>query len=83
MVAYDAHVVDRPGEEDTLACLVAHSKPLRALRPVVGLLCLQLEAASRIYDLYLYLILKNDVELLIHIGGRCIFGETTHFFPRG
>lgn len=37
MVAYDAHVVDRPGEEDTLACLVAHSRPLRSLRPVVGL----------------------------------------------
>lgn len=37
MVAYDAHVVDRPGEEDTLARLVAHSRPLRALRPVVGL----------------------------------------------
>lgn len=36
MVAYDAHVVDRPGEEDTLACLVAHSRPLRTLRPVVG-----------------------------------------------
>ncbi|PWA21273.1 hypothetical protein CCH79_00009384 [Gambusia affinis] len=35
MVAYDAHVVDRPGEEDTLACLVAHSKPLRSFRPVV------------------------------------------------
>lgn len=37
MVAYDAHVVDRPGEEDTLACLVAHSRPLWSLRPVVGL----------------------------------------------
>lgn len=37
MVAYDAHVVDRPGEEDTLTRLVAHSRPLRALRPVVGL----------------------------------------------
>ena len=37
MVAYDAHVVDRPGEEDTLACLVAHSRPLRTPRPVVGL----------------------------------------------
>lgn len=37
MVAYDAHVVDRPGEEDTLARLVAHSRPLRTLRPVVGL----------------------------------------------
>lgn len=37
MVAYDAHVVDRPGEEDTLARLVAHSRPLRAPRPVVGL----------------------------------------------
>ncbi|XP_047229966.1 rab GTPase-activating protein 1-like isoform X4 [Girardinichthys multiradiatus] len=35
VVAYDAHVVGRPSEEDTLACLVAHSKPLRALRPVV------------------------------------------------
>lgn len=37
MVAYDAHVVDRPGDEDTLACLVAHSRPLRTPRPVVGL----------------------------------------------
>lgn len=37
MVAYDAHVVDRPGEEDTLARLVAHSRPLRTPRPVVGL----------------------------------------------
>lgn len=37
MVAYDAHVVDRPGEEDALACLVAHSRPRRAPRPVVGL----------------------------------------------
>lgn len=37
MVAYDAHVVDRPSEEDTLACLVAHSRPLRIPRPVVGL----------------------------------------------
>lgn len=36
MVAYDAHVVDRPGEEDTLTCLVAHSRPLRIPRPVVG-----------------------------------------------
>lgn len=36
MVAYDAHVVDRPGEEDTLARLVAHSRPLRTPRPVVG-----------------------------------------------
>lgn len=36
MVAYDAHVVDRPGEEDTLTSLVAHSRPIRALRPVVG-----------------------------------------------
>nr|XP_015826362.2 rab GTPase-activating protein 1-like isoform X4 [Nothobranchius furzeri] len=35
MVAYDAHVVERPGEEDTLACLVAHSKPLRTPRPAV------------------------------------------------
>ncbi|XP_070765710.1 rab GTPase-activating protein 1-like isoform X5 [Enoplosus armatus] len=35
MVAYDAHVVDRPGEEDTLARLVAHSRPLRTPRPVV------------------------------------------------
>lgn len=35
-VAYDAHVVERPGEEDTLACLVAHSRPLRTPRPVVG-----------------------------------------------
>lgn len=26
MVAYDAHVVDRPGEEDTLTRLVAHSR---------------------------------------------------------
>ncbi|XP_035759944.1 pleckstrin homology domain-containing family A member 7-like, partial [Neolamprologus brichardi] len=34
MVAYDAHVVDRPGEEDALACLVAHSRPRRAPRPV-------------------------------------------------
>lgn len=39
MVAYDAHVVDRPGEEDTLARLVAHSRPLRTPRPVVGLFC--------------------------------------------
>lgn len=37
VVAYDAHVVERPGEEDTLACLVAHSKPLRTPRSVVGL----------------------------------------------
>lgn len=36
MVAYNAHVVDRPGEEDTLARLVAHSRPLRTPRPVVG-----------------------------------------------
>ncbi|XP_029355815.1 rab GTPase-activating protein 1-like isoform X4 [Echeneis naucrates] len=35
MVAYDAHVMDRPGEEDTLARLVAHSRPLRAPRSVV------------------------------------------------
>lgn len=37
MVAYDAHVVDRPGEEDTLAYLVAHSRPHITPRPVVGL----------------------------------------------
>jgi len=37
MVAYDAHVVDRPGDEDTLTRLVAHSRPPRAARPVVGL----------------------------------------------
>lgn len=36
MVAYDAHVVDRPGEEDALARLVARSRPLRTPRPVVG-----------------------------------------------
>lgn len=36
MVAYDAHVVERPGEEDALARLVAHSRPLRSIRPVVG-----------------------------------------------
>ncbi|XP_024919866.1 rab GTPase-activating protein 1-like isoform X2 [Cynoglossus semilaevis] len=35
MVAYDAHVVERPSEEDTLARLVARSRPLRAFRPVV------------------------------------------------
>lgn len=40
MVAYDAHVVDRPGEEDTLARLVAHSRPLRTPRSVVGLFCI-------------------------------------------
>lgn len=38
MVAYDAHVVERPGEEDALARLVARSRPLRSIRPVVGLL---------------------------------------------
>lgn len=36
MVAYNAHVVDRPGEEDILARLVAHSRPLRTPRAVVG-----------------------------------------------
>lgn len=39
MVAYDAHVVERPSEEDTLARLVARSRPLRAFRPVVRCLC--------------------------------------------
>ncbi|KAM9796113.1 rab GTPase-activating protein 1-like isoform X2 [Syngnathus typhle] len=35
VVAYDAHVVERPGEEDALARLVARSRPIRAPRPVV------------------------------------------------
>lgn len=48
MVAYDAHVVERPGEEDALARLVAHSRPLRSIRPVVGLLfgCLRLVSSA-------------------------------------
>lgn len=46
MVAYDAHVVDRPSEEDTLTRLVAHSRPLRALRPVVGLFLRQFVLSS-------------------------------------
>ncbi|XP_037104528.1 rab GTPase-activating protein 1-like isoform X3 [Syngnathus acus] len=35
VVAYDAHVVERPGEEDALARLIARSRPIRAPRPVV------------------------------------------------
>lgn len=46
MVAYDAHVVDRPAEEDALARLVAHSRPLRAARAVVGLFFLSLSAVG-------------------------------------
>lgn len=55
MVAYDAHVVDRPGEEDTLACLVAHSRPLRALRPVVGLFSHHFVYFFLLLALWLYL----------------------------
>lgn len=59
MVAYDAHVVDRPGEEDTLARLVAHSRPLRAPRPVVGLFCLSLSFVSFLLS---SLLLMGDIQ---------------------
>lgn len=70
MVAYDAHVVDRPGEEDTLARLVAHSRPLRTPRSVVGLFCSHIVSFSFLSLFFLFLFLLSST---LHSLDVCFF----------
>ncbi|CAF90912.1 unnamed protein product [Tetraodon nigroviridis] len=71
MVAYDAHVVDRPGEEDALARLVARSRPLRTPRPVEATMRLEQENDDLAHELVTSKIaLRNDLDQLKEVFRR-------------